>query len=311
MFDTIGLTIRISRCPSFEHLVEVGWHEIFTKGYPLRKYVNNHYAYRGLKLTMSYLPKYGWKYSVECSPASWAFGNNWNLADEALVHTTLKEISEFASATGKISFDAFAASVYRIDFANDIAAERNQIRHFLHSLPLIGPPRAQVELINLESALLYPRPRNSKRRNSRKRRNWSVRFYDKGLEYQAKHGKPAEISKLRHEHSYVTSAGVKLLMNKYGLSDRLPKSLLTEELSQRVLLNDSHTYHVSEFFDPAKYRPGFGEPVIQERSRISTFMQDYIDFGPNFYNEQPQLISRSTYFRRLKECQELGLLPNV
>jgi hypothetical protein len=297
--DTIEF-VRDCNLPPTEILEELG--AVAKPAIFGRKWVNN-----GIKGTheprITFYPTWRRNYRIlvglELSKIK--YGYNVLLLSESEIRETLHLVSTNVEARTTIPFDAFNVELCRIDYAANLYFEPAIARKFIaryynYSIPNLIRNVTESTTVSFQN-------------DSR-----TISVYDKAIQMSKKKNVPSEVRReanglVRLEYGLKDANSVNRFAKRLGFEDSLAKTLLSPESIRCA------TDEMIELLNIENFEPSDDSRVkiihnkindIKKAIQLDGFCSALDEYGEDFYLRDGMDMSRSTYNRLKKECQDIG-----
>jgi len=251
-------------------------------------------------LTMIQTPNGIWHLSAQVSLPKMLFGHNARLPNQAEVFEGLQMISEYVEANSGLSFDALAATVSLIHFAEDVCLPQAEILRLIRRLSEKTMPPMKKNLYE-DSTLYFTSEARTKQ----------IRIYSKlkeVLDNKRATDEAIEQSrgKLRFESCFLKKYAIDSLIKRLGLPDRTTQSLLTEDISNFVLSELLEKLNFYELLSDDKSNL----EILLERfsTRKAMNLDGFLNMvnlhGENFYKDKKHPFSKDSYYQSARECRK-------
>lgn len=223
-------------------------------------------------------------------------GNNATLLTEIEIVETLDDISNYVTDILGVDFDVQNAHTTRIDYAADQLYLNAVASNFIERTG-----RLYIPHLSLNTELTQP---------------GSVYFtntlrllviYNKSKQMGLTN---KEITQVRTEYRLPNTASVEALRKRIGLADRKASTMLSPGVLKIVFDEMFNLLQMSSFDPTADYTLEYffnrTNGNYSKARRLSSFVESYRFFGPDFYERADITMTKQTYIRELRECQELG-----
>ncbi len=296
MIDTVSLR-HIATMPKPDELNALGFFSACGHG-DSQRYISN--PPKG-----SHLPRLTWSrrdavewLTAEVSLPKFYCGDNVRSLNQSEIGAALGSFQAFVEAKAQTDFDAETALVGRVDYCNNFQLENeSDVKAYLKAFQRITRARYSRRIENDSTVTFFNKSR-------------VTTFYSKYEEALAKEDMASIIKRsngvLRLETRLMKGQAVARHAGKLGV-ERLGKSLLTADIASKTLNGELQKLGADKVVVTASTR---AEKLVQ---KFGTKATDYLgflvmldQFGMDFYKYRG--ISKATYFRRLAELREAGLL---
>ncbi len=256
------------------------------------------------RLTLSENIKSEWYLRAEVSIPAWLFKMNTKLPNQADIALFLQNLPGYISEKTQLTFDAFSASVRRVDFTQDFPIGRNKIIQTIKSLYKVHPPRFQRVIYN-EETVEFSRKGKSK--------GFVIKVYDKLAELIS-HKKTIENqiyikNLLRLEVSYLTPYYIKKIKEAHNLSSITAEHILRIDLAESEILKAKNLIH---FDDQVSTEVNQLDILIANydtryAATLYGFLKLIEDYGFNFHELSSLNYPKRTYRKHLADCKAAGI----
>jgi len=256
-----------------------------------------------------YYPARDGKYylSIEASLPKILFGHNLTVLNQAEITEALQILSSLATAYFGVDFDAFSASVGRIDFCInfDVGAER--IYAYLRSATEARPQRLKrriigkietVEFFNKQRKIyLYDKARQSQFLLRKDKIPPDVAASASGLiRLEARFSNPVVIQRLVVDHLNLTDRASRTILNSSVAKKVLSEALTQFELDKPIIMVDRRVETLQKFY-------GYGSKLQQ----LLGFMQLCDLYGQDNLISRG-VVKRSAFYQHIKDLRRAGAL---
>lgn len=222
--------------------------------------------------------------------------NNATLLMSCEIAETMDEISGYVTDTVGLAFDAWNAKIKRVDYAFDQFLEPQVADGLLERTR-----RLYIPHIPLNSDMVYD---SSVYRTNQSR---GLRLYDKSIQMGWLN---EQYRQLRSEYWLPNRNGVEAFRKRKGLADRRAITMLSREV---ITMASDEAFDLLQLgsFDPtADYSFAYflekTNGNYSKARRLSSFVDAFYYFGPDFYLRSDVRVSKQTYVKEFRECQALG-----
>jgi hypothetical protein len=257
------------------------------------------------RMTFSLSPDHLWHLSVEVSFPAWQKGSNIELTNELEIPLYLYELTEYVCENICLEFNAFSATVSRIDVAEDIQVGEGNVTGIVKDISRTKLNRFIRTNINDETVYF---------KNRGKSQNVAITFYDKFKQAckEYPNSEDLEFARgiLRQEVS-LRSSKIEKVREELNLPNRTARVMLTREVADHILNYGKKTVH----FDLSlkNERDWILEVTakfpITKALHIIGFVMLLRRLGNNFYNLPAFKFNKRSYNRYLKQCIDNQIYP--
>ena len=300
--DSIGFVHSYRELPPDEELSERRWIKKKGKNDSI-KWINN-----GLKGTneprLSLYKTWDGIYRLraDLSIPKLLFGANLQLPDEAEIREALEIISNNIEIRSGLEFDAFSADMCRLDYSVNLEFDPKLVKAVIGRYRNFDVLRLLRHTIGNETVYF-------------KNKSRTIKIYDKHAEVCAKKTSldVQEQSRgiIRTEYGLLNAVSIKNFAKRLGFQGTSASVMLSQEnihAAHRELCELLKLDSIN-FSPERKIRLAFEETKdVKKAMQLSSFIDAVECFGEGFYRNKAFKMSKSTYDRNLRECQNLGLI---
>lgn len=302
--DSTGFIHSYRHRPPDEELTERGWMKGKKKGInDSIKWISN-----GLKgtheprLSLYETWEKTYRLRADLSIPKFLYGANVRLPDEAEIQEALEIITNNIELRSGLKFDAFSANMCRLDYSVNLKFDPKLVKAVIGRYRNFDVVRLLRHTIGNETVYFENKSRK-------------IKIYDKHAEVCAKKMSPDVQAQsqgiVRAEYGLLDADSIRNFAARLGFQGTSANEMLSQE--------NIHTAHreLSELlkFDSINFSPDRKIKIafeqindVKRAIQLSGFVEAVDCFGEGFYRNEAFKMSKSTYDRNLRECQDLGLI---
>ena len=229
------------------------------------------------------------------------YGSNIQLPSFPDLQALLELVSNNVKLRTRLKFDAFSADTCRIHYAFNQISEIDEVRRVIAHYASFNVPRMLKNVINDQTVYFENKSRG-------------IRIYDKNAEICKKNPLPNLIEQstglTRYEYFLNGLTSVKRFAERLRFNGSVAREMLSEKsintairelktLLQYDKLNLTNQSKIGLIYQQTK--------DIKRAIQLSGFLDAVECFGKEFYRNESYRMSKTTYYRNIRECQKLGL----
>ncbi len=228
------------------------------------------------------------------------YGSNILLPNLDDIQEILDLVSNNVKTRTGLKYDAFSADTCRIHYAFNQTSKIDEVRRIIDHYAGFNVPRMLKTVINDESVYFGNKSRG-------------MRIYDKNADIRKKCPVPELIEQsngiTRYEYYFDGLTPVKRFAERLRFNGSEAREMLSEQSINTAISEFMRLLHYDKLNLTNQSKIGLIYQQTKDIKRaihLSGFLDAVECFGKEFYRNKSFSMSKTTYYRNLRECQKLG-----
>lgn len=300
--DSTGFVRSYRQRPPDEELTKRGWIKKKGKNDSIKWISNGLKDTHEPRLSLYETWEKTYRLRADLSIPKLLYGENVQLPDEADIQEALEIITNNIELRSGLEFDVFSAEMCRLDYSVNLEFDPKMVKAVIGRYRNFDAARLLRHTIGNETVYFENKSRK-------------IKIYDKHAEVCAKKTsldvQAQSKGIVRAEYGLLNADNIRSFAARLGFQGTSANEMLSQENIHAAHreLSELLKFASINFSPDRKIRLAFEQTKdVKEAMQLSSFIEAVDCFGEGFYRNEAFKMSKSTYDRNLRECQDLGLI---